>query len=60
MLFALFLVFIGLTLSSTAQEVNEEIEIASERLRLSYVDPLRCVELLKLYGVKCGKSQSSS
>ena len=52
--FALFLVFIGLTLSSTAQEVNEEIEIASERLRLSYVDPLRCVELLKLYGVNVG------
>ena len=52
--FALFLVFIGMTLSSTAQEVNEEIEIASERLRLSYVDPLRCVELLKLYGVNVG------
>ena len=52
--FALFLLFIGVTHSSTAQEVSEEIEIASERLRLSYVDPLRCVELLKLYGVNVG------
>ena len=37
-----------------SQESNQEIEIVSERIRLSYVDPLRCVELLKLYGVNVG------
>ena len=39
---------------SIAQEAEQDVEIVSERLRLSYVDPLRCVELLKLYGVNVG------
>ena len=46
-------IFLGFTDGLEAQE-EEEIEIASERLRLSYVDPVRCIELLKLYGVSVG------
>ena len=45
---------LDLTIELKAQGKNEEIEIASERLRLSYVDPVRCIELLKLYGVSVG------
>ncbi|MBL6827491.1 MAG: type II secretion system protein GspD [Opitutales bacterium] len=45
---------LDLTIELEAQGQNEEIEIASERLRLSYVDPVRCIELLKLYGVSVG------
>ena len=41
-------------ISSLFGQEEGEIEIASERLRLSYVDPIRCVELLKLYGVNVG------
>lgn len=37
-----------------AQENDERVEVASERIRLSYVDPLRCIDLLKLYGVNVG------
>lgn len=36
------------------QDPEPEIEMVSERVRLSYVDPIRCVELLKLYGVSIG------
>ena len=31
-----------------------ELEMISHRLRLSYVDPVRCVQLLKLYGFTVG------
>jgi general secretion pathway protein D len=48
-----FFISLGFTDGLEAQE-EEEIEIASERLRLSYVDPVRCIELLKLYGVSVG------
>ena len=37
-----------------AEEKDERVEVASERIRLSYVDPLRCIDLLKLYGVNVG------
>ena len=37
-----------------AQDNEETPEIVSERIRLSYVDPSRCVELLKLFGVNVG------
>jgi general secretion pathway protein D len=52
----LFFCFVchGFSLGLLAQEEKNEIEIASERLRLSYVDPVRCIELLKLYGVNVG------
>ena len=46
-------IFLGFADGLEAQE-EEGIEIASERLRLSYVDPVRCIELLKLYGISVG------
>ena len=49
-----YFICLDLTIDLEAQEKNQEIEIASERLRLSYVDPVRCIELLKLYGVSVG------
>ncbi|MDA8990441.1 hypothetical protein N9H45_02785 [Opitutales bacterium] len=55
-------IFFTLCLSSKtldAQKENEEIVISSERLRLSYVDPGRCIELLKLYGVSIGNSNQA-
>lgn len=42
-----------------AEEKDELVEVASERIRLSYVDPLRCIDLLRLYGVNVG-SQSQA
>jgi general secretion pathway protein D len=51
----LFFCFLCLGLSVGLEAQKEgKIEIASERLRLSYVDPVRCIELLKLYGVSVG------
>ena len=35
-------------------EPVSEPEMTSERIRLSYVDPARCSQLLKLYGVNAG------
>ena len=54
--YLLFFSFVchGFSLGLLAEEEKNEIEIASERLRLSYVDPVRCIELLKLYGVNVG------
>jgi general secretion pathway protein D len=49
-----FFICLDLTVGLEAQEGDDEIEVASERLRLSYVDPVRCIELLKLYGVSVG------
>jgi general secretion pathway protein D len=49
-----FFICLDLTVGLEAQEEDNEIEVASERLRLSYVDPVRCIELLKLYGVSVG------
>ena len=39
-------------------EGKPEIEMISDRLRLSYVDPSRCIELLKLYGVRVATGAS--
>jgi len=51
--FHLFLLqFAGIEI--LAQDSEEIPEIVSERIRLSYVDPSRCVELLKLFGVNIG------
>jgi general secretion pathway protein D len=33
---------------------DDPIEMVSRRLRLSYVDPTRCTQLLKLYGITVG------
>jgi general secretion pathway protein D len=35
-------------------EANPQIEMMSERIRLSYVDPVRCAQLLNFYGVTIG------
>jgi hypothetical protein len=40
--------------SPSANSVNGEPEMVSERIRLSYVDPVRCSQLLNFYGVNLG------
>lgn len=50
--FVILTLFSGWSLQ--AQESENSIEMVSERIRLSYVDPARCIELLKLYGVSIG------
>ena len=37
------------------EEEEAEPSMSSERIRLSYVDPARCTQLLQLYGVTIGK-----
>ena len=37
-----------------AEEKGLEVEMKSERIRLSYVDPVRCAKLLNFYGVHIG------
>ena len=49
-----FFILLDLTAGLEAQEEDDEIEVASERLRLSYVDPVRCIEP-KVVRSKCGK-----
>ena len=57
-----FAVLLGCTLPVSGQDprlgppVDPDSlpEMVSERLRLSYVDPVRCTQLLKLYGVTIG------
>ena len=39
---------------SQEEAVDEEAGMVSRRLRLSYVDPSRCIQLLKLYGFTVG------
>ena len=36
---------------------QDEIEMVSERIRLSYVDTVRCAQLLNFYGVTIGDSK---
>lgn len=52
---SLFLI-LGSTLIGQNSENTRgvEIELKSERIRLSYVDPLRCTQLLNFYGVNIG------
>ena len=55
--FALYLV------PTAAQQAEPEAEepppeMVSKRLRLSYVDPLRCSQLLKLYGITVGSTSA--
>lgn len=35
-------------------DAESEVPMVSERIRLSYVDPARCTQLLKLFGVRIG------
>ena len=53
------IVFLLSITSLVADENTENMEIVSERIRLSYVDPARCIELLKLYGVEIGNSNQA-
>ena len=58
----LTLLVIALSLSPAIGQQPEappeepEPELVSKRLRLSYVDPTRCTQLLKLYGVTVGSA----
>lgn len=56
---ALSFTFCAISKPLAGQTDQAEVEIASERLRLSYVDPSRCIELLKLYGVSIGSSNQA-
>ena len=40
--------------TSSSASVNEQPGMVSERIRLSYVDPARCSQLLNFYGVNIG------
>ncbi len=57
---SVFFTVIALALSTCgtafAQKTADDdpIEMVSRRLRLSYVDPTRCTQLLKLYGITIG------
>jgi general secretion pathway protein D len=57
---SVFFTVIALALSTCgtafAQKTADDdpIEMVSRRLRLSYVDPTRCTQLLKLYGITVG------
>ena len=56
---SLILLFYSLYASPQVLGVDEqdEIEMVSERIRLSYVDPVRCAQLLNFYGVTIGDSK---
>jgi len=52
---SLFLILSVTLLGQNSENFRvEEIELESERIRLSYVDPLRCAQLLNFYGVNIG------
>ena len=55
-LFASLFLILGFTLLGQNSENTRvvEIELQSERIRLSYVDPVRCAQLLNFYGVNIG------
>ena len=52
---------INLAITGLVRSQDEPVEeaaeptMSSERIRLSYVDPARCTQLLQLYGVTIGK-----
>ncbi len=56
----IYLTLIALSLSAWSPVLAQEaadadpIDMVSRRLRLSYVDPARCTQLLKLYGITIG------
>ena len=62
---SVFVTVITLALSTFgtafAQKATDDdpIDMESRRLRLSYVDPTRCTQLLKLYGVTVGSPTSA-
>jgi general secretion pathway protein D len=38
---------------------DDPIDMVSRRLRLSYIDPMRCTQLLKLYGITVGSPSAA-
>ena len=46
--------------SSSSASVNEQPGMVSERIRLSYVDPARCSQLLNFYGVNIGDPKKAN
>ena len=58
--FSFFLPFFTpfLTGQNKSTAPASEIEMLSERIRLSYVDPVRCAQLLNFYGVSIGDPKS--
>ena len=40
----------------SGEKLSNQVEMVSERIRLSYVDPVRCAQLLNFYGVTIGDS----
>jgi len=52
---SLFLILVSTLFGQNAENTRGvEIEMKSERIRLSYVDPSRCAQLLNFYGINIG------
>ena len=51
-------IFLASNLTFAQDEPTPESEMMSRRLRLSYADPVRCVQLLKLFGFTIGSADS--
>ena len=52
---SLFLILVSTLFGQNSENPRDvEIEMKSERIRLSYVDPSRCAQLLNFYGVTIG------
>ena len=52
---SLFLILVSTLFGQNSENTRGvEIEMKSERIRLSYVDPSRCAQLLNFYGVNIG------
>ena len=55
--FNFYCVLIDLGGQKSEVQSSPQIEMVSERIRLSYVDPIRCSQLLNFYGVTIGDPQ---
>ncbi|MBP52609.1 MAG: hypothetical protein CMI27_05635 [Opitutae bacterium] len=53
-LLKIFLIYLGNSLLIGLEAEELQVPMVSERIRLSYVDPARCTQLLKLFGVRVG------
>ena len=52
---SLFLILVSTLFGQNSENPRDvEIEMKSERIRLSYVDPSRCAQLLNFYSVNIG------
>ena len=55
--FNFYCILIDLGGQKSEVQSSPQIEMVSERIRLSYVDPIRCSQLLNFYGVTIGDPQ---